>query len=99
MIFTRKEFAHHFNALREGMGDSGSPLWIPEEDLGAACGWFVCVKPLAIAYNNTKQQYYAWCDATLSGNVRCFSSDSEDKKEWWGFTDKRDIPMWILKWA
>ena len=96
MILSREEFAHFFNALREGLGDAKSPLWIPE-DKNTKCSWFVCVPPLKV--HTYKSEYYDWCRATLQGEVRCFSSDSEDKKEWWGFTNKEDIVLWTLKWT
>lgn len=98
MILSREEFAHHFNALRDGLGDSKSPLWIPDQvDAGGPSQWFVCVEPLGV--NGYKFEYYNWCTTTLKGRVRCYSSDSDDKKEWWGFTDKQDIVLWTLKWT
>ena len=100
MIFTRKEFAHYFNAMRDGMGNDNSPLWVPEADTGPL-EWFVCVKPLALqreAHEVTKEVYWDWCDTNLKGKTRCYSTDYQDKKEWWGFSDKSDIPYWMLRW-
>lgn len=96
MVLNRKEFAHYFNALKEGMGDAKSPLWAPEELQSPVSLWFVCVKPIGVS--RFKWDYWNWCNSTLAGQVRCYSSDTTDKKEWWGFTNKDDIPVWMLKW-
>ena len=96
MLLDRAEFAQHFNRTQDGLGDNSSPLWIPEDD-GAPSEWFVCVEPLKS--HNFKQGYWDWCNTTLSGKVRCYSSDSDNQKEWWGFTDKQDIVLWTLKWT
>ena len=45
-----------------------------------------------------KINYYNWCDKTLKGRVRCYSSDSDNDREWWGFTEQEDIVLWTLKW-
>ena len=95
MILSREEFVHTFNALQEGLGNDNSPLWIPEENEGQS-SWFVCVKP--IGAHRFKWEYWNWCNTTLRGQVRCYSSDPDDKKEWWGFTNKDDIVVWTLKW-
>lgn len=95
MILSRQEFAHTFNALKEGLGNDDSPLWIPEENNNPS-QWFVCVNPIGV--HRFKQDYYQWCNSTLKGQVLCYSSDRDDKKEWWGFTDMDDIVVWSLKW-
>jgi hypothetical protein len=94
MILSREEFSHHFNALKEGLGNKDSPLWIPDDFEPSE--WFVCVEPIGV--HRFKSSYYDWCNKTLKGPVRCYSSDSDDKKEWWGFTNKEDIVLWMLKW-
>lgn len=96
MILDRQEFAQTFNTIQQGLGDSDSPLWIPEEESGSPSQWFVCVNPIGV--HRFKFDYYAWCNKTLKGRVRCYSSDSDNKKEWWGFTNKEDIVLWTLKW-
>ena len=96
MLLDRTEFAQHFNKTQDGLGDKCSPLWLPEED-GSPSKWFVCVKPLKS--HSFKQRYWNWCNTTLSGKVRCYSSYSDNQKEWWGFTDKQDIVLWTLKWT
>lgn len=96
MILTRKEFAHTFNALQEGLGNDASPLWIPDEGQTLPSQWFVCVKPIGV--HRFKSDYYQWCNSTLKGQVRCYSTSSDDQKEWWGFTNREDIVVWSLKW-
>ena len=95
-MLSRQEFSDHFNSLKNGLGDEDSPLWIPEQTCGPS-QWFVCVKPLKV--HTYKNDYYKWCNTTLKGRVRCYSSDSENKQEWWGFSDKQDIVLWTLKWT
>ena len=95
MILTRQEFAEYFNSLDVRLGVDDSPLWIPDED--APSQWFVCVNPIGV--HKFKNKYYDWCDTTLAGKIRCYSSDSYNDKEWWGFTDKQDIVLWTLKWT
>ena len=96
MILSREEFCQHFNSLKEGLGNVGSPLWIPDEGEDKLSSWFVCVKPIGV--HRFKFDYYDWCNKTLKGQVRCFSSSNDEKQEWWGFTNKEDIVVWTLKW-
>jgi hypothetical protein len=93
-MLTRQEFADHFNALDNRLAVPDSPLWIPDDDTPSE--WFVCVKPIGV--HRFKFSYYDWCNKTLKGQVRCYSSSSEDQQEWWGFTHKEDIVLWTLKW-
>jgi hypothetical protein len=95
MILSRPEFADYFNSLKLGLGNPDSPLWEPEDQIDSQ--WFVCVKPLDVT--RYKWSYWDWCNAHLNGRVRCYSSDSDNGKEWWGFTDKQDIVLWTLKWT
>lgn len=97
MILNRREFAHTFNALQQGLGNEDSPLWIPDEDQELPSQWFVCVKPIGV--HRFKFDYYNWCNSALKGQVRCYSSASEDQAEWWGFTNRDDIVLWMLKWT
>lgn len=97
MILTRQEFAHLFNALQDGLGDDSSPLWAGEDCILPRSNWFICVKPLSV--HRFKKEYWDWCNATLKGRVGCYSSNREDQKEWWGFTDREDIVLWTLKWT
>ena len=96
-MLTRAEFAEHFNKLDPRLGREDSALWLPDEvESGGPSQWFVCVKPIGV--HRFKFGYYDWCNKTLKGRVRCYSSDNDSKQEWWGFTDKEDIVIWMLKW-
>lgn len=99
MILTRDQFADHFNSLDTRLGDDNSPLWIPEESIDSSQDkpqWFACVKPIGVS--RFKWEYFNWCNKTLNGKVYCYSSDSDNQQEWWGFTSKDDIVLWMLKW-
>ena len=96
MILTRAQFVDYFNNLGAGLGNDDSPLWIPEES-GDRCEMFVCVKPIGVS--RFKWAYYNWCNTTLKGKVFCYSSDPDNQKEWWGFTNRDDIVLWMLKWV
>jgi len=96
-MLTREEFANTFNHMQAGLGDSSSPLWVPEQMPGSIeSKWFICVKPFM---RTSKKQFWNWCATNLHGQLRCYSSDNENKQEWWGFTDKRDIVLFMLKWG
>ena len=97
-VLARSEFIDYFRNLdhRIDGADPLSPLWIPEEDGDVTCNWFVCVPPLGV--DKFKWKYFEWCNQALCGKVRCFSSDAEGQKEWWGFTHQEDIMIWMLKW-
>ena len=95
-MLTRAEFARHFNSLDPRLGGPDSPLWISDEG-GTDSQWFVCVEPIGV--HRFKFDYYDWCNKSLKGRVRCYSSDDDNKQEWWGFTVKEDIVLWTLKWS
>lgn len=94
-MLTRVEFAQHFDEVKHGLGQPDSPLWCPEEN-GDPSNWFVCVKPIGVS--RFRGTYWNWCNTALQGQVKCYSSDSDNSHEWWGFTDQKDIPIWMLKW-
>jgi hypothetical protein len=96
-MLNRQEFADHFNSFRNGLGDTDSPLWIPDESNPSQ--WFICVEPLGVLNVHGYDDYYEWCKQTLTGAVRCYCSDTVNREEWWGFTDKTDITIWALKWT
>lgn len=101
MIQNREEFIGWIERNFNGVSvEAHSPLWIPEHDLqNTLCGWFVTVRPLRLSETDTKPQYYTWCRENLDGYVRCFYSDNEGGRECWGFTQYRDIALWLLKWS
>lgn len=97
-MITRKQFRELWNQYQEGMGDHNSPLWFPESNRDYS-RWFVKVRPIDLSSNHKKNNYFLWCDQFCKGQVLCYSSDTDNEEEWWGFTHKRDIVMWILKWS
>jgi hypothetical protein len=98
MILTRKQW-------REWMGqhfspdilEEGSVLYIPEEDTDS-CQIFVYHRCLNLK-GSDKKKYWAWCKKNLKGDVRCFWSNPEEDREWWGFIEPNDVAWWLLKWA
>lgn len=98
MILSRLEFIDYFKTLdsRIDSNDPDCPLWIPEHD-SEPSSWFVRVVP--IKAHRFKRKYYDWCNNTLGGVVRCYSSDPDNQQEWWGFTNQKDIVPWLLKWS
>ena len=100
MILNRRQFKTYFDSLDPRLSVRGGPLWIPEsfDDQRIRCRWFVKVRPLAVQEHDELNEYWQWCETSLSGQARCFSSDSK-QEEWWGFTHRRDITYWLLKWT
>lgn len=101
-VITREEFIAWWDQLvpENPANREDHPLWTPETDInpGPPSQWFVK------NYNKheaTNIEFWAWCDFNLHGQVRCYmQNDREDDFwEWWGFTDQRDIVVWMLKWA
>ena len=106
VLLTRKQFAQHWEEIKDGLGDNDSVLWEIERSRGYRCRWFVCVKPLHdwdefIDEDHPftrKQEYWRWCHRHCRGKVLCYSTNSKDE-EWWGFTVYEDIVPWLLKWS
>lgn len=93
-LFSRQEFIKHFEQINTGLGDADSPIWIPEQSDGIESKWFVRIKhPIEV----TDSEYYKWCNRTLDGVVKCYSS--AETEEWWGFSNKDDIVAWSLRWC
>lgn len=101
MIVTREEFKSWMGQLfldHPGMTDPVSALWIPEHDMqGQQCTHFV-MSPV-VDHRIIHDQYWSWCTQNLQGLVRCFFSDTDRDREWWGFTEYNDICIWTLKWT
>ena len=107
-ILTRNEFKQWvIDHIPNGssLAEDNSPLWNPQTKNGT-CEWFVNVRPIDFhlrfrpdGRGDAKGKYWAWCNQVLKGELRCFLSNSDDKIEWWGFTDRNDIPIWLLKWV
>lgn len=100
-VYNRQEFATVFEEMKPGLGAPDSPLWLPEHSLKPdTCEYFICVGPVRPVWDDDDAGlFWDWNEENLQGHVRCFSSNSRDREEWWGFTDESDIMLWILKWA
>lgn len=97
MILKRDEFINHFSKiLKESPLSDNSPLWIPETNSREKSQFFIETKPITSV---TNRKFWEWCDYTLRGQVLCYSSSDDYESEWWGFTDHRDIPLFILRWS
>ena len=96
-IMTRSQFSEYFNNLepRFNTTSKDSPLWIPETDY-LPSSHFIQLSQLGLK-GKLKKDFWKWCNQTLFGQVRCYSSG--DDGEWWGFTDLNDIPIFLLKWS
>lgn len=90
----RKEFKHLFNTYRQGFGDDNSPLWEPERyNKHRPSKWFICVRPII------DSQFWLWANKNCRGQLLCYSSDSDNQEQWWGFTHKADIVLFMLRWS
>ena len=104
MILTRRQFTNLWKEKDPKLAKYNGPLWIPEtiDLIPVKCEWFICVKPLWYCGGVDKIKYWAWCNKNMQGKVLCYSStggETETQEEWWGFTDKKDIVFWMLRWA
>jgi hypothetical protein len=97
-IMSREEFKDRFSVDFNEVIRADHPLWIPENDFApkTKCIKFVLTTKLNFT-SEAKYEYWEWCNSTLNGIVRCFSSG--DENEWWGFSDPDDVVIWTLKWA
>ncbi len=98
MILTREQFVDWWDQVvpENPANRPDHPLWIPETEMrpGPASSWFV----KASCRRTGQPDYWSWCDANLEGIVRCYMLDEEADAEWWGFTNQKDMVIWMLKW-
>ena len=103
-VLTRQQFRQHWENVKPGLGADDSPLWTMEYKKKSR--WFVCVRPvyphsseLIVDGVNPKQQFWLWCNRHCAGQVLCYASDLGAQEEWWGFSHRADIVLWMLKWS
>lgn len=97
-MITRDEFkkiAKDWHATDDLSADD-SPLWVMEKHHNLQPGWFVCIKPISLVGG---AEFRFWCKQCLLGEVLCYSSDADNQEEWWGFTNKDDVMLWLLRWG
>ena len=99
MIVTRHEFRQWVKKRYPNFYKWDSPLW-SIEDKKRPSKWFAQVRPVAMNRDGRrrKEEYWAWCNENMQGRLLCYYSDFENQREWWGFTKKEDITLWLLKW-
>jgi hypothetical protein len=100
MILDRKQFGKYWDdfANHTNLGSDGRAIW-RTADLrrgGSPIQWFVKIKPIE-PWAEIQSQYWDWCHRNLEGDLVCYSSGDED--EWWGFENKHDIVLWLLRWS
>lgn len=95
-IATRQQFVEYWNRVKPGLGDDNSELWVHEREFKYRSEWFIAVEPLVWL---DPESFWEWCDENLSGTCGCYSSDDENKIEWWGFSNRDDVIIWALKWC
>lgn len=91
-MLNRKQFRQHWNKVKPGLGDDNSSLWAYEEFANKKCRWFVKISP-----KSTRTDFWRWCTKHCQGSIMCYSNS--EVEEWWGFTHKADIALWLLKWS
>lgn len=100
VMLNRKQFSKKFNQIRPGLGDRNSPLWsIEKTNNRKPSKWFLSVPPLQLLPYDTKDQFWHWVNSTCEGQVLCYSSDSDNQEEWWGFTRHKDAVTFFLKFS
>jgi len=93
MIISRKQFREHWKKIAPRLALWDGPLWCLEEHYGKS-RWFVNVKPIK---SKEIKEYHQWVLRNCRGRVLCYSSSVEE--EWWGFSHKPDVFLWILRWS
>ena len=102
MILTRKEFISRWNDLvpNDPVNRSDHPLLIPETEIktGPPSRWFVLQRENRPMFDD---DYWKWCNTNLAGQIRCYMFEELQDGDWawWGFTNKKDITIWLLRWA
>ena len=97
-MINRKQFRQLFNSYKPGLGDWNSPLWCLEQQGDyRPSRWFVNVRPLGVY--KFHEEFWFWANKTCQGQILCYSSNTEEQEEWWGFTHKSDIVLFLLRWS
>lgn len=99
-MITREEFkerAQVFTLIsQKDITADDSPLWSVERRMKIKPEWFICINRDTLDVD--LKDYWNWCYTHLSGELICYLS-SDKHGEWWGFTNKDDIVIWLLKWS
>lgn len=87
LVVNREQFITIFD-----INSDDHVVWAYEKHISIKSSHFVCIPSIII-----RENYWKWCEKTLKGRVACYSSN--DNEEWWGFTEKEDIMIWMLRWS
>jgi hypothetical protein len=93
-ILSRRQFRQHWEDIIPGLKEDSSALWAIEDHYKKKCQWFVCVCPIV-----KLKDHWLWCDQYCAGHVICYSSSLDKNEEWWGFSHRADIVLWMLRWS
>lgn len=99
MILSREEFVKYasLHIPDYGAGNPDSPFWFGEASGASPSEWFLCIDTISWGDNDFCDEFWAWCDQHCQGQVRCHASGED--LDWWGFTHREDIELWILRWS
>lgn len=86
LVYSREEFSSLFPDVDDSI------IFIPETIYNVKTYNFVCIKPIPL-----EDDWFTWIEENCDGKVMCFSSN--EKEEWWGFTNRDDIFLFLLRWA
>ena len=98
-ISNRGQFRRYWNNIKPGLGDADSPLWALEREDYRPSRWFVSVRPVDTDTIPKHRRFWLWCNQHCRGQVICYSHDTDNDQQWWGFTHRADIFLWVLKWS
>lgn len=97
-MLNRKEFRNHWRTANPLLASIDSPLWLPERLDGRRPSRYFVNVTRQIGSATPGSEFWPWCTRHCAGQVLCYSSSPTDG-EWWGFTHKADVALWLLKWA
>ena len=94
MILERDKFCKYVERYTNIETEDNSPLWIPEQSSGIKSNYFL----ICPTFNHPTAGFWEWNDTKLIGQVRCYYLD-HGGDTWWGFTEKDDITLFLLRWV
>lgn len=95
MIYTRKQFMDVFKEVCPDIRKDDCPMWVIEQHVtyNKKSRYFVEVNSVKDPDNN----FWNWCYKNCRGTIICYSSN--ENTDWWGFSHKPDIFIWLLRWS
>ena len=102
-VLTRRQFKQHWEGIAPGTSKDNSILWCLERHYNKKSRWFVKTRPVfcnpswSDLGRHPKDEFWVWCNRNCAGQILCYSSNEQE--EWWGFSHRADIVIWMLKWS